>query len=57
LHEFALGGQLFLSGDNSPIDNKLPKLELIRGRKYPYSYSILGKLEGYLDGMNTKEIL
>lgn len=58
LHEFALGGQFFSfnRSELDVIDNKLPKLELIKGRKYPYSYSILGKMEMYLDGMDTKKI-
>lgn len=56
LHEFALGGQTFISSGNSPLDKKLPSLELIKGMKYPYSYSALGRLEGYLDAMPTKPI-
>ncbi|NVO11999.1 MAG: RES domain-containing protein [Bacteroidales bacterium] len=58
LYQYALGGQLFEDtfDGNRVIDAKLPLLELIKGRKYPYGYSILGNLEKYLDGMNTKKI-
>ena len=49
LYEFALGGQTFNATGNSDLDKKLPKLELIKGAKYPYIYSTLGKLEGYLN--------
>lgn len=58
LHEFALGGQTFWGNKDEydQVDKKLPELELIKGRKYPYSYSVLGKMELYLDGMNTKKI-
>lgn len=59
LHEYAIGGQEFVgpSPNENPINKKLPDLELIKGRKYPYSYSILGQLESFLDGMPTKPIV
>ena len=38
------------------VDSKIPKLEIIKGRKYPYSYSALGDLERYLDGMPTNKL-
>lgn len=56
LQQFAIGGEIFLSSGNSPLDKKLPFLEIIKGVKYPYSYSSLGKLEGYLDGLKANEI-
>lgn len=58
LHEYALGGQFFSFNreELKSIDDKLPKLEFIKGATYPYSYSILGKLEYYLDCMPTKKI-
>lgn len=58
IHEFSVGGENFMFNSNELdyIDNKLPKLELIKGRKYPYSYSVLGRLEYYLDKMDTKKI-
>lgn len=58
LHEYALGGQVFLfnRGEFDLIDRKLPNLELIKGTTYPYSYSVLGKLEYYLDRMPTNKI-
>ena len=58
LREYALGGQLFMhSGkDFERINSKIPKLELIKGRAYPYNYSTLGMLEYFLDGMQTYEL-
>lgn len=54
MKEHAIGGQTFIysSSDTSGVDKRIPKLELIRGRVYPYSYSALGMLESYLDGMD-----
>lgn len=53
IHQHALGGQhfLFSEEDMIGINNRIPKLELIKGKAYPYSYSVLGKLEYYLDRM------
>lgn len=59
LHEYALGGSdlMFSSDDLKYIDEKIPKVEFIKGRQYPYSYSVLGTLEHYLDNMDTKSII
>ncbi len=56
LYQFAIGGMVFLesSQEKKVIDDKLPKLEIVKGRKYPYSYSVIGKLEKYIDGMKTE---
>lgn len=54
LKEYAVGGQEFYYGKDEfkSLDEKIPNgIELISGRSYPYSYSILGNLEFYLDGM------
>lgn len=59
LHEHATGGgEQFLYSDDDfvRINSRIPKLELIKGRAYPYSYSVLGKLEWYLDGMETNPL-
>ncbi|MDP3558684.1 MAG: RES domain-containing protein [Bacteroidota bacterium] len=56
LYQLTLGGQTFLQSGKSPLDLKLPKLELIKGMSFPYSYSTLGKLEEQLDNMTTHKI-
>lgn len=58
LHEFALGGANFVSSndDDSDIDSRMEYLELIKGMKYPYSYSVFGKIEKYLTNLKTKPI-
>lgn len=58
IHEVSLGGEFFMkdNGAINYINEKLPRIELIRGKKYPYSYSALGKLEYYLDRMETQTI-
>lgn len=57
LLECAIGGEKF---DDEPgaeeVNRKIPTIEIIKGRKYPYSYSALGSMEFYLDGMPTKKI-
>jgi hypothetical protein len=54
LHENSLGGQTFIMGSSAQGANaRIQKLELIKGRTFPYSYSVFGKLESYLDGMPT----
>ena len=55
LKQFAIGGQIFVygSGGDKDVDCKIPKLELIKGRTFPYSYSVLGDLERYLNSMPT----
>ncbi len=47
------GGQVFIYSDVEfeKIDKKIPKLELIPGKFYPYSSSILGQMELYLDSL------
>lgn len=56
--QMATGGQEFTytEKDFEKINARIPHLEIIKGRSYPYSYSILGKLEYYLDKMKTKAI-
>jgi len=56
LKEAAIGGQTFWNGENLEVDKRIPKLELIKGRTYPYSYSNIGMLENFLDGMNLQPI-
>lgn len=54
LLEYATGGQNFIYNKDELklIDDKIPKgLEVIEGRRYTYSYSVLGMLERYLDGL------
>ncbi len=58
LFQDALGGQAnedaFSGGE--PVNNRIGRLELIKGHVYPYSYSILGKLEQFLNTMKTLPI-
>lgn len=56
LKQFALGGQTFLSSGKSPLDEKMPRIELIKGMKYPYSYTALGDLEGFLNMLTPTSI-
>jgi hypothetical protein len=56
LYQYALGGQLATPSETSKVDRKLPPLQLIKGRTYSYSSSILGRLEEYLDGMPLNAI-
>lgn len=59
LLEFATGGTSFMYSEKELdyINKKIPGgVELIRGRKYPYSYSTLGMLEYYLDGLDASRI-
>ena len=56
LKQFALGGQTFMSSGKSPLDDRMPRIELIKGRKYPYSYTALGSLEGFLEGLTPTSI-
>ena len=59
MHESAIGGQNFsgtFEDSEIGVNKRIQELELIKGRAYPYSYSILGKLESYLDGMPTSRI-
>lgn len=59
LYQFATGGQIFLynNKDAEIVNKKIPKLEIIEGKKYPYFYSTLGKLEYYLELNNTSKII
>lgn len=58
LIEFSSGGGMFLesSEEVSKIDNKIPKIEFIKGNKSSYGSSILGKIERKLDSMQTHKI-
>lgn len=57
LYEFALGGGNFFDfNDDVEIDSKMEYLELIKGMKYPYSYSVFGKIEKYLSSLKTNNI-
>jgi hypothetical protein len=51
LYQFATGGEIFMYGDNDAkiVNKKIPNLEIIDGKKYPYFYSTLGKLEYILE--------
>jgi hypothetical protein len=55
LFELALGAQVFLDR-RQPEKKKVKRLEIIKGRVFPYHYSTLGKLENYLDGMEDTVI-
>jgi hypothetical protein len=59
LYQFATGGQIFMYGskDAEIVNKKIPKLELMEGKKYPYFYSTLGKLEYYLELSKTGKIV
>lgn len=59
LIEFASGGQPFFHSDDEyhRVDEKLEVRDIIQGRKLPYSYSVLGKLEMLLDVMPLKSII
>lgn len=56
--QMATGGQNFShsTSEFDEINRKIPKLEIIKNMAYPYSYSILGKLEFYLDQLKTQTI-
>lgn len=58
LYQFALGGQIFLYSDKDEeiVNSKIPNLEIIEGKKYPYFYSTLGKLEYFLEIIETEII-
>jgi hypothetical protein len=56
--EFATSGANFIATNkNKVIDSKMEHLELIKGRKYPYSYSVFGKMEQYLSELETRELI
>ncbi len=58
LLDYTSGGDLFLFSEEelNKIDLKIPSLEIIKGIKSPYSASILGHMELFLDNMKTKAI-
>lgn len=58
LLEYSTGGQTFLyrKEELDKINKKIPTLEIIKGRKFPYSYSVLGQMELTLDYMKTKKV-
>lgn len=55
LQQHSTGGQTFIFSrdDFAIINQRIQRLELIKGKTYPYSYSILGQLEWYLEQMDT----
>lgn len=58
LKEFAMGGGVWMGSreDDIEINNKIPQLELIKGVVYPYSTSVLGNLEYYLNFMQLSDL-
>jgi hypothetical protein len=58
LLDYSTGGQTFLytREEQEKINKKIPTLEIIKGRKAPYSYSELGHMELILSYMKTKKI-
>ncbi|MGJ1446057.1 hypothetical protein ACR79S_04760 [Sphingobacterium spiritivorum] len=58
LYQFATGGQIFMynSEDAKIVNKKIPNLEILQGKKYPYFYSTLGKLEYFLELCKTTPI-
>jgi hypothetical protein len=58
LEQCSTGGATFLSSNeyDNPLDSKIKKIELVKGRAFPYSYSILGDFERTLGYMPTNKI-
>lgn len=58
IHQLVMGGMdaIYMGSGNNPKNQQLPPLELIRGHKRPYGFSIFGKLESILDGMPAEFI-
>lgn len=58
LLEFSFGGNMFIesSKEIDKINEKIPRIEFIKGNKSLYGYSILGKIERRLDYMVTRKI-
>jgi len=58
LYQFATGGQIFIYNDKDAeiVNKKIPNLEIMEGKKYPYFYSTLGKLEYYLEIIDTSPL-
>ncbi len=57
LKEGAIGGQVFIGGNDTLVNKRISQLELIKGMAYPYNYSSIGMLENFLDGMKVHPIL
>lgn len=59
LLQFSNGGKfiMFTNDEYEKINNKIPEIEIIKGRKSAYSSSILGRLEMVLDSLPTKNIV
>lgn len=57
LLEISAGRKTFLYNkeDNKVLDDKIPLLEIIQGKKYPYSYSAIGHLEYILNSLETMQ--
>ena len=56
LNQSATSGATFFSGNTVGLNDKIQKIELIKGRASPYDISTFGELEGILLSMDTKEI-
>lgn len=58
LLDYSTGGQTFIyaRAELEKINKKIPSLEIVKGRKSPYSYSVLGRMELILDNMKTRKI-
>lgn len=57
LNELGNGGVVDYRALNEPnVDEKIQKLEIVKGRVFPYSHSLLGELESTLLKMETKPI-
>jgi hypothetical protein len=56
LIECSTGGATFYGGNGDILNKKIQKIELVKGRTFPYDYSIFGDLESTLLGMKTNEI-
>lgn len=56
--QFATGGATFIRSleDDKPLNKKIPLLEIIKGMRYPYSYSEMGDLERYLGYLKTETL-
>ena len=58
LIEFANGGQTYIYSidEQKVLDRRVPKIEIIKGIQSNYSATSFGKLERFLNNLNTKEI-
>ena len=59
LIDFSSGGDNFFYDceESAKIDKKISSLEIIKGKRLPYSHSILGRMELLLENMPTNEIV